>query len=141
MLFSLVKSGTIADWDGVHHFYDTCALAYPQYKARYALYLLEQLYSRPIEEFTSDIYENIISDVTVVSSDMYTSSISSREKDFTDYFRRMTYRNTSEMTAVLGKLNDNSFLRQLRSDTEKFNNDLRTVFEGLCCEKLNGHQA
>src|SRR5574344_166760 len=135
VLFSLVKSGTIVDWNGVHHFYDTCALAYPQYKARYALYLLEQLYSRPIEEFTSDIYENIISDVMVVSSDMYTSSISSREKDFTDYCRRMTYRNTEEMTAVLGKLNDNSFLRQLRSDTEKFNNDLRTVFEGMCCGK------
>jgi hypothetical protein len=131
-LLELVKNGTIANWEGVHHFYDTCELSYPQYKVRYALYLLEQLYSRPIEEFTSDIYQNIIADVTVVSSDMYTSSISCREKDYTDYYRKMTYRNTNEMTAVLGSLKDNSFLHRLRADTEKFNNDLSSVFRGSC---------
>ncbi|HAH61241.1 MAG TPA: DUF4954 domain-containing protein [Treponema sp.] len=133
-LFTLVRNGTIADWEGVHHFYDACALAYPQYKARYALYLLERLYSRRIEEFTGDIYQNIVADVTVVSSDMYASSFSSREKDYTDYYRRMTYRNIDEMTSVLGSLDDNSFLRELRADTEKFNNDLRVVFGGICAE-------
>lgn len=131
-LLSLVKDGRVTTWEGVHQFYDACASAYSQYKARYAVYLLEQLYSCSLEDFTIDIYRNIIADVTVVSSDMYTSSISSREKDYTDYYRKMTYRNTDEMTAVLGPLNDNSFLRQLRTDTEKFNNELCVVFRGPC---------
>ncbi|MCK9170077.1 MAG: DUF4954 family protein [Treponema sp.] len=131
-LLEFVKNGTVTTWEGVHQFYDACASGYSRYKARYAVYLLEQLYSCPIEDFSIDIYRNIIADVTVVSSDMYTSSISSREKDFTDYYRKMTYRNLDEMTAVLGTLNDNSFLRQLRTDTQKFNSDLCVIFRGPC---------
>lgn len=134
-LFTYLKNGTITDWSSVHEFYDTCSLSYSRYKTRYALYLLEQLYSCPIEQFTADNYQNIIDDVTVVSSSMYTASISSREKDYTDYFRKMTYRNTDEMTAVLGSLNDNSFLHQLQTDTAEFNDRLRTVFNGICKNK------
>jgi hypothetical protein len=131
-LFTCIKDGTITGWNGVHEFYDSCELSYSRYKTRYALYLLEQLYSCPIEQFTNDIYQDIIDDVTIVSSSMYTASISSREKDYTDYFRKMTYRNTDEMTAVLGSLNDNTFLHQLHADTEMFNDRLRTVFNGIC---------
>jgi hypothetical protein len=134
-LFTCLKNGTITDWSGVHTFYDSCALSYSRYKTRYALYLLEQLYSCPIEQFTPDSYQNIIDDVTVVSSSMYTASISSREKDYTDYFRKMTYRNMDEMTAVLGSLNDNAFLHQLHTDTDEFNDRLRTVFNGICKNK------
>lgn len=130
-LFTLIKNRTIDSWQAVHDFYNSCQQSYSQYKARYALYLLEQLYSRPIEDFTCDVYQDIISDVTVVSSDMYTASLTSREKDFTDYFRTMTYRSTAEMTAVLGTLNDSDFLHILRTDTENFNNSLRTVFNGM----------
>ena len=131
-LFADVKNGSITTWDQVHLFYDDCEGRYQLYKARYALYLLEQLYSRPMSEFTPDIYENIISDVTVVSNDMYTSSVSSRAKDYTDFFRAMTYRNEAEMTAVLGTIDDNDFLPALQTNTEKFNGNLRAVFRGLC---------
>jgi hypothetical protein len=131
-LFNEIKNRLIDSWEQVHWFYDECEKEYPLYKARYALYLLEQLYSRPIESFTRDLYYNIIGDVTVISTDMYTSSITSREKDFTDPFRTMTYRNPEEMVAVLGDLNDNDFLHELRTKTEKFNSDLRVVFDGLC---------
>jgi len=130
-LFDAIKNGSINDWNAVHQFYKLCDCAYDQYKARYALYLLEQLYSRPIEEFSVDLYRNITDDVSIVAYDIYNASLKSREKDYTDYYRNMLYRSESEMDEVLGPLEDNSFLRQLRTDTESFTTKIREIFVGL----------
>lgn len=122
-----IKDGTINTWDEVHAYYDSCERNYELYKTRYALYILERLYSRSILEFDSDIWQDIVDDVTIVSTDMYRDSIYSRRKDYTDPFRAMTYENQEEMTAVLGTLDDNDFLHILRAQTESFNLDLRVI--------------
>lgn len=130
-LFSEIKAGAINNWDEVHAFYTICDNDYEAYKARYALYLLEWLYSRSIEEFDDFIYKNIVEDVTIVASGIYENSVSSREKDYTDYFRTMVYRNQKEMEAVVGPLQENEFLLQLREDTAKFIVDIERVFQGV----------
>ena len=60
---------------------------------------------------------------------MYESSITSRQKDYTDFFRAMTYRNKEEMLAVLGTVESNNFLQQLEKDTKMFNKRLTNFFE------------
>lgn len=122
-----IKDGQIDSWDEVHAYYDSCQKNYELYKTRYALFILEKLYSRPILEFTPDIFQDIVDDVSLVSIDMYKASIYSRQKDYTDPFRAMTYESTEEMTAVLGTIDDNDFLHVLRAQTESFNSDLRII--------------
>ncbi len=130
-LFSLVKIGRIKSWAEVHAFYDECQRSYPDYKARYAIYLLEQLYSRDSGEFTKEVYEDITKDVAYVSMEMLESSITSREKDYTDFFRSITFRNKKERDTVLGSLEDNSFLKHLRYSTDEFNGVLAKIFKKL----------
>lgn len=130
-LFAAIKDGGISNWDGVHHFYDTCQFSYEQFKVRYALYLLEQLYSRSVEDFSYDLYRNIIDDVSLVAYDIYNAAFQSREKDYSDYYRMMTYHSTKERDAVIGPLRDNEFLRQLRSETDVFVTDIKGLFDGL----------
>ena len=81
-LFEAVKSKKINTWDEVHNFYNECDKNYMDYEVRYAIFLLEKLYSSEIKQFNADIFNDIVNDVIVVSNDMYTSSVSSREKDF-----------------------------------------------------------
>ena len=123
-----VKGGEIASWDEVHAFYDACEASYLADKTRYALYLLECIYGVPFERCSAEQYRNLVESVAAVSNDMYELSVSSREKDYTDYYRKMTYRNRKEMDAVLGTIDDDDFLRMLKDDTEKFNKKLRRVF-------------
>jgi hypothetical protein len=130
-LFEKIKSSAIVSWAEVHAFYDECDSLYIDFKARYALYLLEHLYSRPICEFDAAIFQDITSDTLVVSEDMLTSSYSSREKDYTDFFRSVTFRNKDEMEAVLGTINDSSFLQDLKVATKDFNADVEKLFEPL----------
>ena len=130
-LFGKIKSHEIENWDTVHEFYVSCEAAYSLYKARYSLYLLEFLYSRPIEEFSVDLYRNITDDVFIVACDMYNAALKSREKDYTDYYRNMTYHSKEEMENVIGALEDNSFLKQMHEETEHFTNSINHIFEGL----------
>ena len=131
-LFAKIKDKSIDDWEAVHSFYNDCQKEYDKYKVRYALYLLEKLYTRPIEDFTFDLYRNISDDVTVCAYDIYNAAFGSREKDYTDYYRNMVYRNQKEMDAVIGSLQDNSFLAGLREDTAQFTKDIKGIFSGLC---------
>lgn len=130
-LFESIKNGNISDWHQVHEFYRECENHYLEWKARYSLYLLEFLYSCKIEDFTKKNYANLIADVTLISDELYNSSISSREKDFTDYYRCMTYRNVEEMEEVVGTLKGNDFLQTLEHDTKFFNEKLKVVFKEL----------
>src|SRR5574344_2093532 len=130
-MFADVKQGKIVNWQQVHEFYDKCDKEYIEYKASYALYILELLYSRPLKEFTPHLFFDITQDVAVVSVNMLESSITSREKDYTDFFRSVTFRNADEQEAVLGTMRDNSFLSELRVTTDEFNTNLEKVFKLL----------
>lgn len=130
-LISLIKEKKINDWDQVHAFYNEVQNNYEDYKARYSVEILEQLYSRSLKEFDNEIYADIVADVSLMSETMYNSSIESREKDFTDYYRCMPYESKEEMTAVLGSLKDNDFLQGLEKDTKAFKKDLKVLFKGL----------
>lgn len=130
-LFDRIKNNEVVNWQQVHAFYDECQNHYNEYKASYALYILEKLYSRPMKKFTPEIFFDITQDVAVVSVDMLESSISSRDKDYTDFFRNITFRNKEEREAVLGTIKDNSFLAELRRTTYEFNSSLEKLFKLL----------
>ncbi len=130
-LFDLVKNHGIDDWNQVHEFYDRCQENYVEYKARYALYILEKLYSKKILDFTETDYEKLLNDVAFVSMNMLESSIAVREKDYTDFFRSVTYRNQDEKNAVLGTLDGDGFLKKLRAATDDFEANLDKLFKNL----------
>ncbi|MBR6080226.1 MAG: DUF4954 family protein [Treponema sp.] len=130
-LFGKIKGGEINNWEQVHEFYKQVQSRYTEYKARYGLHLLEQLYSRPISSFTPEIFSDITGDVLDVSNTMLSSSFSSREKDYTDFFRTVTFRNKEEMESVLGTIKDSSFLRDLKNSTEDFNSRVTKLFSEL----------
>lgn len=123
-----INEGILSSWEEVHDFYDKCNDSYLADKARYAIYLLEYLYSKPLFDFTADIYRNILLDVGDVSTFIYESSVESRKKDYQDDFRKITYRNEDEMISVVGKLEENDFLIELKAETEKFNDKLKNFF-------------
>lgn len=130
-LFSLVKSREIDSWEAVHAFYDKCEAKYLTYKVAYAIYLLEFLYSRPFLEFDASVFDDIAADVTAVSDEMCSSAYASRRKDYECFFRKITFRNDEEMRAVLGTLEDNEFLADMKRRTAEFDARLTVIFGGL----------
>ena len=127
-LFERIKSGEINTWHEVHAFYADCQTLYVDDRARYALTLLERLYQKDAEEFSGADTADFVSAALAFSDEMYEKAVGSRQKDFTDPFRSMSYRNAEEMTAVLGTIDDAGFLKNLRADTEAFSAMAKSVF-------------
>ena len=46
--------------------------------------------------------------------------VKSREKDFTNPFRKMSYLNEAEMESVLGKLDENVFIKEHKIEMKRF---------------------
>ena len=134
-LFLRIKDTSVKTWKQVHQFYDECQKMYDSYKASYSIYLLEYLYSRKIEEFTDDIWEDIKADVLLISNEMYNSALTSRMKDYDDEFRMITFRNAREMNAVLSSIVDNEFLGEMKKSTQAFDKALEPLFAKLIAEK------
>ena len=132
-LFVKIKDYSINSWNDIHNYYDMAYDSYNNDKVRYALYLLEQLYSRQIENFSTDIWKDIIEDVFIINNEIYNDSVASRNKDYTDFYRNMLYNNESEMESVLGLVKDNPFLNELKDETESFSYDLERLF--VCLTK------
>ena len=51
----------------------------------------------------------------------------SRKKDFDNPYRRMTFRNEAEMTAAIGTIEDNGFVKVVRQMTVKFNDLVKEI--------------
>lgn len=127
--FELIKNHKIEQWEQLHQYYNSCQEEYLNDKVRYAIYILERLYNKKITDFNTKIMQDLTDDVIFISNEMYNSSVSSREKDFTDFFRCMTYRNKEEMKAVLGSLENIEFLKTLEKDTKLFNKKTKELLK------------
>jgi len=113
-----IGTGGLTSWDEIHGRYDSLWQAYPVLRARhaYAVFVLLQESERPdLSDWTSFL-EGAIYLQELVRDRV----VQSREKDYTNPFRRATYRNEAEMIAALGTIDENSFVKQVRSETEAY---------------------
>ena len=136
-LFDSIKNGMISSWEQVHEYYNRCQEKYEDYKASYALNLLEKLYSRPLADFNRRIFDGIIEDVLFANQDMYNATLISRMKDFDDEFRMQTFRNAREMNAVLGGIDENEFILEMKEQTGVFEKKVKALFTELTSLSLD----
>jgi hypothetical protein len=60
---------------------------------------------------------------------MSESIFTSRAKDYTNPFRKMMYSSQEEMDAVVGKLNDNTFILQEKASLEQHRRTVESILE------------
>ena len=136
-LFERITGGQINSWEQIHEYYNGCQAQYENYKVAYALNLLEKLYSRPVSEFTPEIYDDIVKDVLTTSKDFFEATLVSRMKDFDDEFRMQTFDDAREMTAVLGGFSENEFILDMQERKKAFEANVVKIFETLKEELIN----
>jgi hypothetical protein len=125
-LKSGIKSNKIKSWEEVHNFYQDQGGAYKKNVLQHAYSgLLELLKVKP-KDFTPAFFKTLLKEMIATKEWMTEGIHAAREKDYTSPYRKMIYENNKEMTEVLGKLEDNSFINkekaafeQLKKDTEK----------------------
>lgn len=117
-LMANLKSGKLDSWTELHQAYDRLWKDYPFEKQRHALATLLDLLQA--EELTPELWDDVLARAVAIQEHVCQQVFVSRKKDYDSPFRRITFRNAAEMEAVVGTAETNSFVKQVREQTEAF---------------------
>ena len=111
-----IRSGKLASWKDIHKRYNDIWRRYPVDKLRHAYLSLCALMG--VDQLDAAAWQQAINEEERIQRYICDEVYRTRKKDYENPFRQATYRNAEEMTAAIGTLEDNSFVRQIRSETE-----------------------
>jgi hypothetical protein len=120
-----VGNGVLVNWDDIHGRYDALWQDYPLEKQRHAYMTLCILLGT--DELTKEQWISALDKSVTIQEFIRDEVYNSRKKDFDNPFRQATYRNIEEMTAAIGTIEDNSFVKQVREETEAFRKTVEKV--------------
>jgi len=113
-----IKSGKIEDWNQLHQRYDQLWEKYRRDKQAHALATLLSLLG--VETLTNQVWQGALDEAVKIQQYICDQTYNSRKKDYDSPFRKMVYSTVEEMEAVIGTIEDNSFVKQVRKETATF---------------------
>jgi hypothetical protein len=113
-----VKAGRLNTWQAIHEEYDRLWERYPLDKQRHAFATLLDLLA--VDSLTPELWAGALQQAVEIQQYVADQTYLTRKKDYDDAFRKSTYDSEEEMKAVLGTAEENSFVKQVRSETEQF---------------------
>ena len=131
VLIDDITSGKLSSWDKIHNRYDELWQNYSQQKIAHAVFSLEKMIGKSLTSLSKKEWKNIFIKGLDIQKKITRMTIRSREKDYSNDFRRMVYKDQEEMEAVLGKIDDNSFITYLKKKTIKFEEDVNFIINRL----------
>ncbi|MBD3393347.1 MAG: DUF4954 family protein [Chitinivibrionales bacterium] len=113
-----IGSGRLKTWDHIHQAYDRLWERYPLLKARHAYATLRDLLG--VSRLSRTEWRHALDEAVRIQKVIRDRVRTSRAKDFTNPFRQATYRSAGEQKAAIGTISDNSFVKQVKQETETF---------------------
>ncbi len=124
LIRSDIRSGNLNSWEDIHRRYDSLWDEYPAAKQRHAFALLCEISGGGItKEGWLCALDKVVEIQELIRDQVYIT----RKKDFDNPYRQATYRNLEEMTAAIGTVEDDSFVKQMSSETEALKNMVEDI--------------
>ena len=126
-----IKTNKIKNWDEVHRFYVTNGEAYEKDKLEHAYTSLLEILNITSKQFTPAVLKTVLLNMTVTKEWMSKGIYDARAKDYTNPYRKMIYDTNEEMTAVTGRIEDNSFVQDQFAEFESLKRSVKAVIKKL----------
>ena len=110
-----IKDNTIDSWNEVHLRYRKLSKKYSDRKAAHAFASLKDLYN--VSKMEKIIWYEALNQAKIINKKINEGIHESRIKDHTNIFRQITFASTQEKDAILGNIDENTFL--IASDKEE----------------------
>ena len=119
-----IRRGDIDSWEGIHAFYDKMAASFPLDKALHSWEVYSWLGAsgteadepHPLED--PRVFGKELEKFIQLWKSMADQIYNTRVRDINDSFRSITYRNSEEMEQVLGKVDDNIFIKYIQEKSK-----------------------
>ncbi|HEY4112137.1 MAG TPA: DUF4954 domain-containing protein, partial [Puia sp.] len=119
-----IHTGKVKSWDQVHLFYLRQGEQYSFDKLVHALAALRAVTGFSIRRAGTTGLRRLLEESVATKEKLTKDIYASRAKDYTNPFRKMVYESTEEMNAVVGRLQDNSFIRQEKEALKKYRREV-----------------
>ncbi len=122
-----IKTNKINTWSEVHDFYREEGDRYEKNKLIHAYTSLFEIENITSRQFTPAYFKVLLERSIVTKTWMAKGMYESREKDYTNPFRKMVYETKEEMEAVVGKIEDNQFIQDQFAELEAFKKTAKSL--------------
>jgi hypothetical protein len=119
-LMRSIRTGRINSWDEIHEYYFKKSKNYSKDKFHHAFACMLAVLKLSPKKFTRKSFIGAARRAVITREWMTRNIFTSREKDYTNPFRTMVYDTQKEMDKVLGKLDDNSFIKEQQEENLAF---------------------
>lgn len=116
-LIADINNETINSWKEVHKRYNEIWKSYPFDKLRHAYLSLKFVLG--VETITDEMWNTILDREIDIENYISDQVYHSRKKDYDNIFRQSTFRSHEELIAAYGELEDNSFIKHQRAETQQ----------------------
>ena len=120
-----IGEGNLTTWDAIHGRYAELWDAYPLEKQKHAWHTLCLLYETDC--LTAAQWHAVLDKTVVIQEYICDQVYASRKKDYDNPYRQATYRTLEEMTAAIGTIEDNSFVKLVREETQTFKSTVEEI--------------
>ena len=122
-----INNGVLNTWDEIHQRYNELWTRYQAEKTRHAYFSLMFLYKDETDVMTQEMWEENLDKAVRIQQYICDQVYESRKKDYENPYRNATFRNENEKIAVIGKIDEVSFVKQIRKETEAFIEAIKKV--------------
>ena len=127
---SQIHNGKIRNWEQVHQWYGQQAENYVIDKLSHALAALKAVTGYSMRKDGPEALGHLLRQSVATREQLTKEIYGSRAKDYSNPFRKMVYASTDEMNAVVGRLQDNGFIRQEKEALKKYRKEVEGIVMG-----------
>jgi hypothetical protein len=124
-LRSDIGSGKLTSWKNIHDRYNALWKRYPLDKQKHAFAILCEL--EGTDKLSLKLWNSFLDKAVKIQEYISDQVYDSRKKDYDNPFRKITFRNKEEMKAAIGTIDDNSFIVEVRKETEDLKKRVKTL--------------
>ena len=110
-----IKSGQLNNWQEIHNEYDAIYLEYEADRAENAYAVLCTVLKT--EKISVKMWNELLDTACTLRDYIEAQIFYTKNKDYNNHFRGITYRSDAERSAVLGKVEDNALIKEAKDDT------------------------
>lgn len=115
-----ICNGTLNSWKAIHERYDELWEAYPLEKLKHSYQSLLFLLDDEDGVISHETWLKYLDKVCEIKQFICDQVYITRKKDFDNDYRNATFRNEDEKKAVLGEIDEVSFVKSMRNETKEF---------------------
>jgi hypothetical protein len=127
-----IRNLSIASWDAVHEQYRVLGTAYDREKCLHAIQAYLRILYFPEKgdaDFSWGHFQQEVASSIQLKWWLQDQIVLSRKKDYDNPFRKMAFEDEAEMDAVLGTLDENSFLQIAKQQGQTFEHKLNQLLQ------------